>query len=239
MNDNKGKKKIALVTGCNRGLGYETCRQLAQLGLTVLLSARDFTKGKSAAYQLNEKEGLDVMFYHLDVSNQKSICNIAKEVDQHFGRLDVLVNNAAILYDTWQRAVDADLEVVNEALSTNVFGPWRLSQAFIPMMKANRYGRIVNVSSIGGSLYYMTYGGTPAYSISKAALNVLTRKLAVELVNTGILANSVDPGWVATDVAGHGGRPVHEGAKGIVWAAILPDDGPSGGFFCDGKVVSW
>ena len=239
MNDNKGKKKIALVTGGNRGLGYETCRQLAQVGLTVLLSARDLTKGKSAAYQLNEKEGLDVMFYHLDVSNQKSICNIAKEVDQHFGRLDVLVNNAAILYDTWQRAVDADLEVVNEALSTNVFGPWRLSQAFIPMMKANRYGRIVNVSSIGGSLYYMTYGGTPAYSISKVALNMLTRKLAVELVNTGILVNSVDPGWVATDMGGHGGRPVHEGAKGIVWAAALPDDGPSGGFFCDGKVVPW
>ena len=239
MNDNKGKKKIALVTGGNRGLGYETCRQLAQLGLTVLLSARDFTKGKSAAYQLNEKEGLDVMFYHLDVSNQKSICNISKEVDQHFGRLDVLVNNAAILYDTWQRAVDADLEVVNEALSTNVFGPWRLSQAFIPMMKANRYGRIVNVSSIGGSLYYMTYGGTPAYSISKVALNMLTRKLAVELVNTGILVNSVDPGWVATDMGGHGGRPVQEGAKGIVWAATLPDDGPSGGFFCDGKVVPW
>jgi NAD(P)-dependent dehydrogenase (short-subunit alcohol dehydrogenase family) len=239
MNDNKGKKKIALVTGGNRGLGYETCRQLAQLGLTVLLSARDFTKGKSAAYQLNEKEGLDVMFYHLNVSNQKSICNIAKEVDQHFGRLDVLVNNAAILYDTWQRAVDADLEVVNEALSTNVFGPWRLSQAFIPMMKANRYGRIVNVSSIGGSLYYMTYGGTPAYSISKVALNMLTRKLAVELVNTGILVNSVDPGWVATDMGGHGGRPVQEGAKGIVWAATLPDDGPSGGFFCDGKVVPW
>ena len=117
MNDNKGKKKIALVTGGNRGLGYETCRQLAQVGLTVLLSARDLTKGKSAAYQLNEKEGLDVMFYHLDVSNQKSICNIAKEVDQHFGRLDVSVNNAAILYDTWLRAVDADLEVVNEALS--------------------------------------------------------------------------------------------------------------------------
>jgi NAD(P)-dependent dehydrogenase (short-subunit alcohol dehydrogenase family) len=239
MNDNKGKKKIALVTGGNRGLGYETCRQLAQLGLTVLLSARDFTKGKSAAYQLNEKEGLDVMFYHLDVSNQKSICNIAKEVDQHFGRLDVLVNNAAILYDTWQRAVDADLEVVNEALSTNVFGPWRLSQAFIPMMKANRYGRIVNVSSIGGSLYYMTYGGTPAYSISKVALNMLTRKLAVELVNTGILVNSVDPGWVATDMGGHGGRPVQEGAKGIVWAATLPDDGPSGGFFCDGNAVRW
>lgn len=239
MNDNKGKKKIALVTGGNRGLGYETCRQLAQLGLKVLLGARDLNKGKSAAYQLNEKEGLDVIFYHLDVSNQKSIYNIAKEIDERFGRLDVLVNNAAILYDSWQNAVDADFRVINEALTTNVFGPWRLSQAFIPMMKANKYGRIVNVSSLGGSLHYMTDGGTPAYSISKAALNVLTRKLAAELVNTGILVNSVDPGWVATDMGGHGGRPVRAGAKGIVWAATLSDDAPSGGFFCDGKAVPW
>jgi NAD(P)-dependent dehydrogenase (short-subunit alcohol dehydrogenase family) len=233
------EKKIALVTGGNRGLGYETCRQLAQLGLTVLLGARDLTKGKSAAYQLNEKDGLDVVFYQLDVSNHSSISNVVKEVGQAFGKLDVLVNNAAILYDTWQRAVDSDFEVVNDALRTNLFGPWKLSQAFIPMMKTNRYGRIVNVSSLGGSLQYTNYGGTPAYSISKAALNMLTRKLAAELVNTGILVNSVDPGWVATDMGGHGGRPVYEGAKGIVWAATLPDNGPSGGFFCDGKAVPW
>jgi NAD(P)-dependent dehydrogenase (short-subunit alcohol dehydrogenase family) len=237
--NNKERKRIALVTGANRGIGFETCRQLAQLGLTVLLGARDLTRGKSAAYQLNEKESLDVVFYQLDVSDQNSISNVVKEVDQRFGRLDVLVNNAAILYDTWQKAVDADLEVINQAMITNLFGPWRLSHAFIPMMKANRYGRIVNVSSLGGSLHYMTYGGTPAYSISKAALNVLTRKLAAELVNTSILVNSVDPGWVATDMGGHGGRPVQEGAKGIVWAATLPNNGPSGGFFCDGKAVPW
>ena len=235
----KEKKKIALVTGGNRGLGYETCRRLAQLSLTVLLGARDLSKGKSAACQLNEKEGLDVMFYHLDVSNQKSICRIAKDIDERIGRLDVLVNNAAIIYDSWQNAVDADLGVVNNALTTNLFGPWRLSQVFIPIMKENKYGRIVNVSSNGGSLHYMTYGGTPAYSISKVALNVLTRKLAAELANTGILVNSVDPGWVATDMGGHGGRPVQEGAKGIVWAATLPADGPSGGFFCDGNAVPW
>ena len=235
----KETKRIALVTGGNRGLGYETCKQLAQLGLTVLLGARDLNKGNSAAYQLNEKEGLDVKFYQVDVSDQNSISNVVKEVDQEFGKLDVLVNNAAILYDTWQKAVNADLEVVNQAIITNLFGPWRLSQAFIPMMKANRYGRIVNVSSLAGSLQYTNYGGTPAYNISKAALNMLTRKLAAELVNTGILVNSVDPGWVATDMGGRGGRPVQEGAKGIVWAATLSDDGPSGGFFCDGKVVPW
>jgi NAD(P)-dependent dehydrogenase (short-subunit alcohol dehydrogenase family) len=232
------KRKIALVTGGNRGLGYETCRQLAELGLKVLLGARDLSKGKSAANQLNE-EGLDVMFYQLDVSDQNSISNVIKEVDKEFGRLDVLVNNAAILYDTWQNAVNADLEVVNDALRTNLFGPWKLSQVFIPMMKSNRYGRIVNVSSLAASLQYTNYGGTPAYNISKAALNMLTRKVAAELVNTGILVNSVDPGWVATDMGGQGGRPVQEGAKGIVWAATLPDDGPSGGFFCDGKPVPW
>jgi NAD(P)-dependent dehydrogenase (short-subunit alcohol dehydrogenase family) len=212
---------------------------LAQLGLKVLLGARDSTKGKSAVYQLNKKDGLDVKFHQLDVSDQNSISNVVKEIDKEFGKLDVLVNNAAILYDTWQKAVNADLEVVNEALRTNLFGPWRLSQAFIPMMKENKYGRIVNVSSLAGSLQHTNYGGTPAYNISKAALNMLTRKLAAELVNTGILVNSVDPRWVATAMGGRGGRPVREGAKGIVWAATLPDNGPSGGFFCDGKAVPW
>jgi NAD(P)-dependent dehydrogenase (short-subunit alcohol dehydrogenase family) len=231
--------KIALVTGGNRGLGYETCRQLAQSGLKVLLTARDRNKGKSAAYQLHEKEGLDVNFYELDVSDQNSISNLAKDVDKQYGKLDVLVNNAAILYDTWQKAIDTDFEVVNDALRTNLFGPWRMSQAFIPIMKANRFGRIVNVSSLAGSLQYTDYGGTPAYSISKAALNMLTRKLAAELANTGILVNSVDPGWVDTDMGGHGGRPVQEGAKAVLWAATLLDNGPSGGFFCDGKAIPW
>ena len=156
--------------------------------------------------------------------------------------LDILVNNAAILYDTWQRAINADLEIVNKAFTTNLFGPWRLSQLCIPIMKRNKYGCIVNVSSGAGSLHYMGSGtGTPpAYSVSKAALNAFTRILAAELpAGTGILVNSVDPGWVATDMGGRGGRPVEEGAKGIVWAATLPDNGPTGGFFFDGKQVPW
>jgi NAD(P)-dependent dehydrogenase (short-subunit alcohol dehydrogenase family) len=235
----KKKKKIALVTGANKGLGFETCLQLAQLGLTVILSARDFIKGQVAAKQLADR-GLDVLFYQLDVSSQSSISRIAQQIEQQFGRLDVLVNNAAILYDTWQKAVDADLEVVNQALITNLFGPWRLSQLCIPIMKRNKYGRIVNVSSGAGSLHYMC-AGTPAYSISKAALNAFTRILAAELLSasTGILVNSVDPGWVATDMGGGGGRPVEEGAKGIVWAATLPDNGPTGGFFFDDKPAPW
>ena len=235
------KKKIALVTGANKGLGFETCLQLAQLGLTVILSARDLIKGQVSAKKLADR-GLDVLFYQLDVSNQSNISMIAHQIEQQFGRLDILVNNAAILYDTWQRAINADLEIVNKAFTTNLFGPWRLSQLCIPIMKRNKYGRIVNVSSGAGSLHYMGSGtGTPpAYSVSKAALNAFTRILAAELpAGTGILVNSVDPGWVATDMGGRGGRPVEEGAKGIVWAATLPDNGPTGGFFFDGKPSPW
>lgn len=231
------KKRIALVTGGNRGLGFETCRQLAQLGLSVILSARDKIKGEKAAKQLNDS-GLNVVFYHLDVSDHRHTDRTVHELENQFGQIDVLVNNAAILYDTWQNAVDADFDVVNQALRTNLFGPWRLTQKCIPIMKKNKYGRIVNVSSGAGSLHYMT-GGTPAYSISKATLNALTRILAAELRGTNVLINTIDPGWVATDMGGSGGRPVEEGARGIVWASMLPDNGPNGGFFYDGKPVPW
>ena len=231
------KKKIALVTGSNKGLGFETCRQLARLGITVILSSRNFSKGKIPSKLLVE-EGLNILFYQLDVSNQVNISRIANQIEKQFGQLDILVNNAAILYDTWQNAINADLDVVYQALMTNLFGPWRLSQVCIPIMKRNKYGRIVNVSSGAGSLHYMT-AGTPAYSVSKAALNAFTRILAAELHGTSILVNSIDPGWVATDMGGHGGRPVEEGAKGIVWARTLPDNGPTGGFFFDGKATPW
>jgi NAD(P)-dependent dehydrogenase (short-subunit alcohol dehydrogenase family) len=233
----KEGKKIALVTGANRGLGFETCLQLARLGLTVILSARDFTKGEVAAKQLVER-GLDVIFYELDVLNQNHINRITRQIEQRFGQLDVLVNNAAILYDTWQSTLNADLEVVNQALTTNLFAPWRLSQLCIPLMTRNNYGRIVNVSSGAGSLHYMG-SGSPAYSVSKAALNAFSRILAADVHGTGILVNSVDPGWVATDMGGRGGRPIEDGANGIVWAATLPDNGPSGGFFFDGKPAPW
>jgi NAD(P)-dependent dehydrogenase (short-subunit alcohol dehydrogenase family) len=236
--DNGSSKKIVLVTGANRGIGFECCRQLGQLGWTVLLTARNTTEGMLATKQLMD-EKLDILFYQLDVSDKSHIQRITYEVKQRFGRLDILINNAAILYDTGQNTINADLEIVNKALITNLYGPWLLCQAFIPLMKKYRYGRIVNVSSGAGSLHYMV-GGTPAYGISKVALNALTKKLADELKGTGILVNSVDPGWVATDMGGHGGRSVKEGARGIVWAATaLPDNGPSGGFFYDGKPEPW
>lgn len=198
------RKKIALVTGGNRGIGFESCRQLARSGFTVLLTARDPNSGNTAVNKLVNDEGLDVIFYLLDVTNKDHIKNVSRQVEQQYGSLNVLVNNAAILYDTWQHAIDVDLKVVNQAIDTNVYGPWRLCQAFIPITKRNGHGRIVNVSSLGGSLHYMQEGGTPAYSISKAALNVLTRRLAAELQGTGILVNSVDPGWLATDMGGPG-----------------------------------
>ncbi|HMQ53041.1 MAG TPA: SDR family oxidoreductase [Anaerolineae bacterium] len=229
-------QQIALVTGANRGLGFEVCRQLGQQGLTVVLTSRDEAKGQAAAETL-QNEGLDIHYRPLDVADFDSIAAIPAYLQTTFGRLDVLVNNAAILYDTWQRAIDVDLAVVQQVLDTNTLGAWRLAQVCIPLMRANGYGRIVNVSSESGSLASMG-GGTPAYSLSKAGLNAVTRLLAGELRGSGILVNSVCPGWVATDMGG-GGRPIPEGARGIVWAAILPDDGPTGGFFRDGKPLAW
>ena len=231
------KKKIALVTGANRGLGLETCKQLSQLGITVLLTSRDPTKGEVAAKQLIDK-GLDVIFYQLDVSDRSNIKDIFTKIENQFGRLDILINNAAILYDKDQSTMNADLELVTKALTTNLFGPWLLCQAFVPLMEKNGYGRIVNVSSGAASMHYME-GGTPAYGISKVALNALTRKLASELGRKNVLVNSVDPGWVATDMGGHGGRPIEDGCRGIVWAATLPNNGPSGGFFHDGEPELW
>jgi NAD(P)-dependent dehydrogenase (short-subunit alcohol dehydrogenase family) len=231
------KKKIALVTGANRGLGFETCKQLSQLGVTVLLTSRNPIKGEVAAKQLIDK-GLDVIFYQLDVSDRSNIKDIFTKIENQFGRLDILINNAAILYDKDQSTMNADLELVTKALTTNLFGPWLLCQAFVPLMEKNGYGRIVNVSSGAASMHYME-GGTPAYGISKVALNALTRKLASELGRNNVLVNSVDPGWVATDMGGHGGRPIEDGCKGIVWAATLPNNGPSGGFFHDGEPELW
>ncbi|MBD2431135.1 MULTISPECIES: SDR family oxidoreductase [Fischerella] len=237
MNSEKQIPTIAIATGANRGIGLEVTRQLARQNITVILGARDLEKGKAAAETL-AKEGLEVLPRWLDVTNQESIDRLAAQVKEEFGRLDILINNAGILYDTWQQAINANFDTVREALETNTFGPWRMCQAFIPLLRQSKHGRIVNVSSGAGSLTSMS-GGTPAYSVSKVALNALTRMLADELRSTGILVNSVCPGWVATDMGGAGGRPVEDGAAGIVWAATLPDDGPTGGFFRDGKPLPW
>jgi len=225
---------VAVVTGANRGIGREVTRQLAATGWTVILGSRDPAAGGQAAATVPG----EVLPRRLDVTDEASLAAVAAELSERHGRLDALVNNAAIHYDTWQRATAADLDVVGEALATNLVGAWRAVEAFLPLLRASGHGRIVNVSSGAGSLAGMD-GSVPAYSVSKAGLNALTRMLAAELAWDGILVNSVCPGWVATDMGGPGGRPVAEGAAGIVWAVELPDGGPTGGFFRDREAVEW
>jgi NAD(P)-dependent dehydrogenase (short-subunit alcohol dehydrogenase family) len=223
---------VSLVTGGNRGIGREVCRQLAAQGHDVVLTARSADAAASAA------RAVDAEPLQLDVTDPASVAAAVRWVGDRHGRLDVLVNNAAITYDTWQRAADADLAVVREAAETNLYGPWLLVQEFLPLLRASGHARIVNVSSEAASLASMG-AGTPAYNASKVALNALTRMLAAELRGDGILVNAICPGWVATDMGGPGGRPVAEGAAGIVWAATLPDSGPTGGFFRDGHPLPW
>ncbi|MGR6918875.1 SDR family oxidoreductase [[Actinomadura] parvosata] len=225
---------IALVTGGNRGIGLEVCRQLAKLGHTVLLTARSPEAAEAAAGRL----GGDVVPLRLDVTSEEDVAGAAATVAERYGKLDILVNNAAISYDTWQSAASADLDVVREAAETNLYGPWRLVQALLPLLRESAHPRIVNVSSEAASLTNMG-GGTPAYNTTKVALNALTRMLAAELRADGVLVNAICPGWVATDMGGPGGRPVSEGAAGVVWAATLPDNGPTGGFFRDGRPLPW
>jgi NAD(P)-dependent dehydrogenase (short-subunit alcohol dehydrogenase family) len=227
--------RIALVSGGNRGIGLEICRQLADRGLTVILGSRDEESGRTAA------EGLsgDVVVHQLDVADGKSVDRLASFVEDEFGRLDVLVNNAGISNDEGQRGIGADLDRVREALEANLLGAWRLCEVAIPLMQRNSYGRIVNISTGLAALEDMG-GGSPAYRVSKTALNALTRILASELRGSGILVNSVCPGWVQTDMGGsRAPRPVEAGADTPVWAATLPNNGPTGGFFRDRRPIHW
>ncbi|MEU7831974.1 MULTISPECIES: SDR family oxidoreductase [unclassified Nonomuraea] len=224
--------RVCLVTGANRGIGLEVSRQLALAGDTVILTARDLGKAEKAASGLRGT----VEPRQLDVGDPVSVRRFVEELP--YDKVDVLVNNAAIHYDTWQRAENADLDVVREALETNLLGTWRVTLALLPLLRAGDHGRVVNVSSEAGSLAVMG-GGTPAYTVSKTALNALTRMLAAELREDRILVNSVCPGWVATDMGGPGGRPVDEGARSVLWAVDLPDGGPTGGFFRDGEALAW
>jgi NAD(P)-dependent dehydrogenase (short-subunit alcohol dehydrogenase family) len=233
--DGRTERPVAVVTGANRGIGLEVCRQLAARGYSVALGARDLGKGRRAAAGLADS---NVVACHLDVADDDSVHAAAAWITERFGRCDALVNNAAILYDTGSRASTADLDVIHEAMETNLFGAWRTTLALLPLLRRSDAGRVVNVSSEGGSLASMG-AGTPAYQVSKAALNALTRTLAAELRPAGILVNAICPGWTATDMGGRAGRPVADGAASVVWGVTLPADGPSGGFFRDGRPLPW
>jgi NAD(P)-dependent dehydrogenase (short-subunit alcohol dehydrogenase family) len=236
-------RNIAVVTGANRGLGLETCRQLADLGLTVILTSRDRTKGQAAVDELRAR-GLDVTFHPLDVTDTESIRRLGGFIANEYGRIDVLVNNAGVFLDpiggndpSASSALRADIDTLRTTMETNLYGPLRMCQTLIPLMQGA--GRVVNVSSGMAQLSEMN-GGCPGYRFSKTALNALTRILADELQTTRIKVNSVCPGWVRTDMGGpNATRSVEEGAATIVWLATLGDDGPSGGFFRDKEPIPW
>jgi NAD(P)-dependent dehydrogenase (short-subunit alcohol dehydrogenase family) len=228
-------REIAVVTGANRGIGREVARQLHDAGVDVVVTARDAAAAAQTAREMSTDRA--VTAHQLDVADQRSVDRFAAWLSDTVDHLDVLVNNAAVHYDTWQTASVADLAVVEEAWQTNALGPWRVTNAVLPLLRRSRHARVVNVSSEAGSISQLT-GGPPAYCVSKAALNALTRLLAADLERDGILVNAICPGWTATDMGG-GGRPVADGAAGVVWAAMLPDDGPTGGFFRDGVPLPW
>jgi NAD(P)-dependent dehydrogenase (short-subunit alcohol dehydrogenase family) len=233
--------RVALVTGANRGIGLEIVRQLARIGVLPVLGARDPAKGKIAADGL-KSEGFDIPVVALDVGDETSVNCSVDEAQRLFGRLDILVNNAGILVDgpsTGANLVEVPLDLVTRTFDTNVLGPMRMIRAVAPLMRATGYGRIVNLSSGLGQLAEMG-GGWPAYRISKAALNAVTRIASAELGDKGIKVNAVCPGWVKTDMGGPDAeRPVEKGAETAVWLATLPDDGPTGGIFRDQKPIAW
>ena len=235
--------RIALVSGANRGLGFETARQLARCGYRVVLAARDLDKAEIAAGTLR-REQLDVLPHQLDVASDESCARLSQ-----LGTVDVIVNNAAVIVESDENPLAAGafsrsaLEVapslLREAFETNTLGAYRVMQALAPGMRDRGYGRIVNVSSGLGQLNEML-GGYPAYRVSKAGLNALTRIFASELRDAGVLVNSVCPGWAKTDMGGsHAQLEPEEAVATIVWAATLPDGGPTGGFFRLEQPIPW
>ncbi|MBF0571423.1 MAG: SDR family oxidoreductase [Candidatus Omnitrophica bacterium] len=233
------KERVVVVTGGNRGIGHEICRQLAKLDLMVVLTSRHEKDGLEAVTNFNKNE-FPVRFCPLDVTNPSQILELTDFLTKEFGRCDCLVNNAGIFLDNQDgNFFNTDVATVRQTMETNVYGPYLLCQALLPLMRKNNYGRIVNISSGLGQLNDMG-GGYLAYRMSKTAINVITRVLAVELAGTNILVNSMCPGWVKTRMGGSGAtRSVEEGADTAVWLSTLPDGGPSGKLFRDRKEVSW
>lgn len=241
-------KKIALVTGANKGIGLETVRQLAAEGITVLLAARDEKRGAEAVNTL-KSEGLDVEFLQLDVNDTASQDNAAKFIADKFGKLDILINNAGIAQDFQVPASQGTLEQWRSTFETNVFNLVSLTQKLLPLVKKSDAGRIVNLTSILGSLALHSDPKSPiagssssgsAYNASKSALNMFTVNLANELKGTTVKVNAAHPGWVKTDMGGEAAPlEVEDGAKTSVQLATIPNDGPTGGYFHLGQTLPW
>jgi NAD(P)-dependent dehydrogenase (short-subunit alcohol dehydrogenase family) len=234
-----GADRVAVVSGANRGIGFEICRQLARKGLTVVLTSRSAAKGRAAVKALAEA-GLTVDYHLLDVTSPVGIQALAAHLAERYGRLDVLVNNAGVLLDPQgSRVTDSRPQTYHRTLEINLFGPLLLTQALLPLMRKHGYGRIVNMSSGLGQLATMG-AGSPAYRVSKTALNALTATLAAEVQGSGILVNAACPGWVRTAMGGPSAPvSVEQGADTAVWLATLPEDGPNGGFFKERIAIPW
>lgn len=239
-------KKTALVTGANKGIGRETARRLSELGMTVLVAARDRARGEAAVEELR-KHGGDVQLVMLDVTDEASVRSAADDVAARFGQLDVLVNNAGISQGASDPSTQ-NLEAMRHMFATNVWGAIAVTQALLPLLERSPAARIVNVSSALGSLSLAStpdhpiaqFGNLFGYAASKTVLNAFTVRLANELREKRIKVNSACPGYVATDLNRHSGpRSVEQGAEIIVQLATLSDDGPSGGFFNDAGTVPW
>lgn len=241
----KDGKRVAVVSGGNRGLGLASARRLAQLGFRVVLGARNAHKGEIAAEMLCA-QGLDVLACgSLDVTREDSVAQLGEFVRSRCGRVDVLINNAGVLLDgnvedgQGASVFSSSLDALRKTMEVNLYGPLRLAQELVPLMRQQNYGRVVNVSSGMGQLSEMG-GRFPAYRMSKTALNALTRILSAELTGHNVLVNSICPGWVRTDMGGpNAERSPEQAVEGIVWAATLEDNGPTGGFFRDGQPIAW
>jgi NAD(P)-dependent dehydrogenase (short-subunit alcohol dehydrogenase family) len=240
-------KKIALITGANKGIGLETARQLAQKQITVLLGSRDKAKGESAAAKL-KSEGLDVRPIEIDVTNEQSIQKAAERVEKEFGHLDILINNAGTMLDDNKKKVsEQSLETWRRTFDTNLFGLIATTQAFLPLLRKSAAGRIVNLSSILGSITYHATPGSPvydfktaAYNVSKSAVNAYTVQLAYELKDSTTKVNAAHPGWVKTEMGGEGATmEITDGAKTSVELATLDSDGPNGAYLHMGEPIPW
>ncbi len=235
---------VALITGAGHGLGLEVARQLATTGAHVIIAARDATAAADAA---RTQPGVSALQVGLDVADADSVAATVSALADGPGRLDILINNAAAYVDWTETASAADLDASAAVMAVNLYGAWRITQALLPLLRQSAHPRVVNVSSGAGSHADEQFGLTvrrgaaASYGISKAALNAFTATLAAELADTPVIVNAVCPGLTATwpGAENMGARPVEDSAQGVVWAATLPDDGPRGGFFRDGKPLGW
>ncbi|HEY7392064.1 MAG TPA: SDR family oxidoreductase [Bryobacteraceae bacterium] len=243
---NTNGQTIALVTGANKGIGYEIARGLAVKGMTVLLACRDMGRAETAAERLKQ-EKLDAVPLLMDVSRAETIAAAAKHVEGSYGKLDVLINNAGIAREWQSKPSNTDLAVVREIYETNLFGPIATIQTMLPLLLRSPAGRIVNVSSSLGSLQLTSDPASPmsqllalGYCSSKSALNATTVQFANELKGTPIKVNAVCPGYVATDLNNHSGpRTPEQGARIAIEMAMIGADGPTGGYFDDDGRVPW